>query len=104
MEVFWSVLERIGEAAYRLGLLKAAQIHLVFHVSQRKPFTNNYNPVFSELPSTPELHTSARVLVKILHRMAAWGDYYVLKARLPESLLSDAESAQVGTSPYPRNN
>jgi hypothetical protein len=51
----YTILERIGEAAYMLELPSTAQVHPVFHVSQLKQYTPDHTPVFAELPSVPQL-------------------------------------------------
>jgi hypothetical protein len=95
------VLERIGKAAYKLDLPEEARIHPVFHVSQLKPFSPNYTPVFSELPATAALDREDLLPETVLQRrlvkkgskavpqarikwrglpieVATWEDWYVL--------------------------
>jgi hypothetical protein len=107
--------------AYRLALPEAAQVHHVFHVSQLKPFTSKYTPVFSGLPTAPDLHTATPTPVDILDRRlvrkgnaatpqvlirwahmpdncTTWEDYYVLKNRYPDALIWNEESAPVAPS------
>lgn len=114
----YKILERIGPVAYKLELPEAAEVHPVFHVSQLKPFTANYTPVFSELPVTADLAAASPVPATILQRRlvrkgnvaapqvlvqwahlpvdaATWEDYYVLKQRYPDAALWEAEAGKV---------
>lgn len=124
----YQIVERIGAVAYKLELPTSAQVHPVFHVSQLKPFTANYSPVYSALPSVPDLMATTPVPVAILQRRlvrkgnattpqvlirwahmpeecATWEDYYVLKHRYPDATLWDEEqdlaSSQGGVSVTP---
>uniref|UniRef100_A0A453D1W1 Tf2-1-like SH3-like domain-containing protein n=2 Tax=Aegilops tauschii subsp. strangulata TaxID=200361 RepID=A0A453D1W1_AEGTS len=113
----FTVLERVGNLAYRLQLPPDSRIYPVFHVSQLKPFVPDYTPVFAELPKIPDLTADDRAPVAILDpRMmkkgnapvvqvqvqwssmapsaATWEDYTVLRQRYPNAQLwADEEAA-----------
>lgn len=116
----FTVEQRVGAMAYKLELPQNSRIHPVFHVSQLKPFTQDYSPVFSELPRTPDLSAAPLQPVAILERRmvkkgssaivqvrvqwsslspdsATWEDYTVLRHRYPQAPCWDnVASAQGG--------
>jgi hypothetical protein len=100
------VLERVGNAAYKLQLLDNSLIHPVFHVSQLKQYTADYTPVFSKLPVLDDFSSKQLVPEVILERRlvkkgntvvpqvkvkwqplpntsATWEDWYVCANRFP---------------------
>ena len=54
----YTMLERVGSVAYRLQLPEGSLIHPVFHISQLKPYTEDYTPVFDTLPVLTDLDTA----------------------------------------------
>ncbi|XP_073359938.1 uncharacterized protein [Aegilops tauschii subsp. strangulata] len=112
----FSVIARIGPAAYKLELPTDSKIHPVFHVSQLKPFTPNYSPVFSELPVTTDLSTKETIPVEILDRRMmkkgnapviqlqvawdtvpptiTWEDYDVLRRRYPQASIWEDDATE----------
>ncbi|XP_072146410.1 uncharacterized protein [Setaria viridis] len=62
------VEEKLGSTAYKLALPKGSEIHPVFHISQLKPFTPNYTPVFKELPKLIDLSAQDLSLETVLDR------------------------------------
>jgi hypothetical protein len=64
----YTVLERIGRAAYRLELPPDSHTHLVFHTSQLKQFTPNYTPIYSNIPVLTDFSQTTLQLEAILER------------------------------------
>uniref|UniRef100_A0A8R7VIG9 Tf2-1-like SH3-like domain-containing protein n=1 Tax=Triticum urartu TaxID=4572 RepID=A0A8R7VIG9_TRIUA len=106
----YKIIEKIGSLAYKLDLPPESQIHPVFHVSQLKPFTPDFTPVFSELPKVPDLSTTGLSPTRILDRCmmklgntpmvqikvqwgagdsapTTWENYDVLRQRFPSAEL-----------------
>lgn len=96
----FQILQRIGTMAFKLQLPDDSRIHPVFHVSQLKPFTPDYTPVFSELPRAPDITAAPLQIIVVLDRRmvkkgnssvvqvlspdsATWEDYTVLRHRYP---------------------
>jgi hypothetical protein len=64
----YTVLERIGRAAYRLELSPDSRTHPVFHTSQLKQFTPNYTPIYSNIPVLTDFSQTTLQLEAILER------------------------------------
>jgi hypothetical protein len=113
----FTVPERVGNAAYRLELPSTSLIHLMFHISQLKPYTPDYTPVFSTLPVVDDFSAMRMEPEAILERClvkkgnaatpqvrvkwtglpessATWEDWSVLVARFP----SATSCGQAGSS------
>lgn len=120
----YTILERIGEVAYRLQLPPESKIHDVFHVSQLKNFTPDHTPVFLDLPKPPDLTVDAPVPEEILDRRlikkgnaaipqglitwtgipveaAIWEDLQVLKQRFPLAIAWGQAISQEGAAVTP---
>lgn len=113
----YKIISRIGSCAYKLDLPPESKIHPVFHVSQLKPFTADYSPVFNQLPAPPDLTIGDLVPQAILERRlvkkgnaaipqvlvhwqtlspasATWENYHVLQQRFRDINLDGGAASQ----------
>lgn len=120
----FSILERIGAVAYKLQLPDDCAVHPVFHISQLKPFTPNYSPVFKDLTSISDLSVGTPTPVAILDRRlvkkgnsatqqllvqwstlskecTTWEDYSVLRTRFPDAAIWGPLASQGGANVTP---
>lgn len=64
----YKVLQKIGSAAYKLELPTDSLVHAVFHVSQLKPFSADYIPVYKDLNKLIDLSTVELLSETVLQR------------------------------------
>ena len=64
----YTILAKVGEAAYKLDLPEGSLVHPVFHVSQLKPHVPDYTPVFTSLPQPVDFLAQDLVPKQILDR------------------------------------
>lgn len=102
------ILQRIGQAAYKLQLPANCQVHPVFHVSQLKEHVPDHTPVYTSLPEPLQLDVATLLPEEILERrlvkkgnaamlqvrirwtnspaeVSTWEDYEALKQRFPDA-------------------
>jgi hypothetical protein len=115
----YKVTEHISSATYRLELPAGSQINLVFHVSQLKPFTSNYAPVYSDLPVLVDFSQEQLMPEAILERKlvkkgnaatpqvrikwtclpdlaSTWKDWYELVSKFPVVLSWGQDNVSAG--------
>jgi hypothetical protein len=119
------VLERVGKATYKLELPEGSMIHPVFLVSQLKPFTPDYSPVFADFKTLVDLSIQDLLPEAVLHRRlvkkgncavpqvlvkwtnmpetsATWEDWHVMKTRFPDAVAWGQSTAQAGGDVTPQ--
>jgi len=97
------VQERVGFVAYKLKLPEGSMIHPVFHISQLKPFTADYTPVYDSLPGVTDLEASATKPQAIIdRRLVKKGNTAVPQVKLTwVGLPSSAEDYHVVKQRFP---
>jgi hypothetical protein len=94
----YKVLERIGQAAYRLELPATNQVHNVFHVSQLKEFRPDYSPVFADLPNIPALDAMETEPEKVLgRRLVKKGNAALPRVLIKWKHLKIVQPGKIGT-------
>jgi hypothetical protein len=106
----YAILERIGATTYKLQLPEGSLVHLVFHVSQLKPYTHDNTLVFSQCLEISALDIADLTPEKILDRRlvkkgnvatvqvliqwsglpsdsATWEDYHVLQKKFQAAVV-----------------
>ena len=79
----YTVIQKVGTVAYRLQLADDAQIHDVFHVSQLKPYTPDYTPIYDSLPVLSDLEAAKATPLEIMeHRVVKKGNTAVPQVKL----------------------
>jgi len=64
----YTILERVGNTAYKLDLPADSLVHPTFHVSQLKAFRPDFTPVYSNLPHSVDLLAENVVPEEVLDR------------------------------------
>jgi len=64
----YTILQRIGQVAYKLQLPENSHIHPVFHISQLKPYTPDHSPVYDTTPVLTDLEAAQTVPRAVLER------------------------------------
>ena len=118
----YTILQHIGAMAYKLQLPDDSRIPPVFQVSQLKPFTPDYTPVFAELPKPPDLSMVETAPVEIIGRRmekrgdaalvqvqvrwnsaspaaVTWEDFETLKLRFPAAAIWREPAGGPGDAP-----
>jgi hypothetical protein len=86
----YTILEMIGEAAYRLELPSTVHVHPVFQFSQLK-YTPDHTLVFAELPSVHQLDLAEFEPKRVLdHRLTKKGNVVVTQVLIKWSSLPGA--------------
>jgi len=79
----YTVIQKVGTVAYRLQLPDDAQIHDVFHVSQLKPYTPDYTPIYDSLPVLSDLEATKATPLEIRAQGGEEGQHCCAPSQAP---------------------
>ena len=89
----FTILQKIGQAAYTLNSPDSSLLHPTFHVLQLKAYTPDHTPVFSDLPQEIHLDGSDVVPEAILdRRLVKKGNRAVLQVLIKWTKLPEASA------------